>query len=80
MALRDFGNIQRTNGERMSKELKKAISLARKKIPTLRDKALNDNLSYFCGSFADAFRQGVEEAQQEIVHRLRAEMGKGEAP
>jgi hypothetical protein len=57
--------------------MKKAVKLASKRIPTLRDKALNENLSYFCGSMADAFRQGVAEAQQEIVHRLRAEMGKG---
>lgn len=60
----------------MSKDLKKAIRIARKRIPTLRNKALNDNLSYFCGSLADAFRQGVSEAQTEIVCRLRAELGK----
>jgi hypothetical protein len=60
----------------MSKELKKAIKLASKRIPTLRDRALNHNLSFFCGSMADAFRQGVQEAQTEIVSRLRAEMGK----
>lgn len=56
--------------------MKKAIRLASKRIPTLRDKALNNNLGFFCGSMADAFRLGVQEAQTEIVSRLRAEMGK----
>lgn len=61
----------------MSKDLKKAITIARKRIATLRsDKALNNNLSYFCGSFADAYRHGIDEAQTEIVTRLRTEAGK----
>lgn len=55
----------------MNSDLKKAITVARKRIPTLRDRALNQNLSYFCGSYAEAFRQGVSEAQTEIVSRLR---------
>lgn len=60
--------------------MKKAVKLASKRIRTLGDKALNQNLSFFCGSMADAFRQGVQEAQTEIVDRLRAEMGKESAP
>ena len=62
----------------MSKEMKKAIRLASKKIRILSDKPLNQNLSFCCDDMADAFRQGVFEAQHEIVSRLRAEMGKGD--
>lgn len=54
------------------RDIDRAIKAAQKKIPILRDKALNQNLDHFCGSFAEAYRCGVEEAQQEIVSRLRA--------
>lgn len=54
------------------KELGKAIKAAQKRIRTLGDKQLNQNLDYFCGSYAEAFRAGVEEAQGEIVSRLRS--------
>lgn len=65
----------------MSKDLNKAIKLASKKIRVLGDKALNQNLSFFCGDLAEAYRCGVEETQGEIVSRLRAELGKkGDAP
>ena len=50
----------------------KMLAAANKKIRCLSEKKLEDNLSYFCGSMADAYRVGVEEAQGEIVSRLQA--------
>lgn len=52
------------------RDIDKAIKAARKKIKVLGDKALNQNLDMFCGSYADAYRCGVEEAQGEILERL----------
>ena len=49
----------------------KMLVAASRKIRCLSDKKLDDNLSYFCGSRADAYRVGVEEAQGEIVARLQ---------
>jgi hypothetical protein len=49
----------------------KMIAVASKKIRCLSDKKLDDNLSYFCGSMAEASRVGVEEAQAEILSRLQ---------
>ena len=60
----------------MSKDLKKAIKLASKKLPFRASKAIEENLSYFCGSYAEAYMAGAEEAQGEIIARLRAELGK----
>lgn len=54
----------------MSSDMQRAIRIARKKIRTLSPKALESNLRMFCGSYAEAFEQGVDEAQQEIVRRL----------
>lgn len=50
----------------------KMLAVAAKKIRCLSDKKLEDNLSYFCGSLADAYRVGVEEAQGEILSRLQS--------
>lgn len=50
----------------------KMLAVAAKKIRCLSDKKLEDNLSYFCGSLADAYRVGVEEAQGEILSRLKS--------
>lgn len=45
----------------------RAIRIARKKIRVLGAKALESNLQAFCGSYAEAYEQGVDEAQREIV-------------
>jgi hypothetical protein len=50
----------------------KMLAVAAKKIRCLSDKKLDDNLSYFCGSMAEAYRVGVEEAQGEILARLQS--------
>jgi hypothetical protein len=50
----------------------KMLAAVSKKIRCLSDKNLNHNLSYFCGSMADAYRFGVEEAQGEILSRLQS--------
>jgi len=50
----------------------KMLAAASRKIRCLGDKKLEDNLSYFCGSMADAYRVGVEEAQGEIISRLQS--------
>jgi hypothetical protein len=50
----------------------KMLAAAGKKIRCLSDKKLDDNLSYFCGSMAQAYRVGVEEAQAEILSRLQS--------
>jgi hypothetical protein len=52
------------------RDIDKAIKAAKKKIRVLGTAALNSNLEHFCGDFAEAYRQGVEEAQGEIVARL----------
>jgi hypothetical protein len=54
----------------MSKDLQRAIKVARKKIRILSARALESNLDAFCGTFGDAYTQGVEEAQSEIISRL----------
>lgn len=67
-----------------SRVLGRAISAARKRIRILPEKKLNENLSYACGSLAEAYEVGVQEAQMDIVDRLltleaklqRAESGK----
>lgn len=55
----------------MSKEMRKAIRIASKKLKFLRESKINENLSYFCGSYADAFKAGADEAQSQIVQALR---------
>lgn len=54
----------------MSSDMTRAIRIARKKIRVLGAKALESNLQAFCGSYAEAYEQGVDEAQREIVRRL----------
>jgi hypothetical protein len=54
----------------MNRDLQRAVKVARKKIRILSAKALESNLDAFCGSFGDAYTQGVEEAQSEIISRL----------
>jgi hypothetical protein len=59
------------------------LVVAAKRIRCLPDKKLEDNLSYFCGSMAEAYRVGVEEAQGEILSRLQglqASIAAGRAP
>lgn len=58
------------------REYQKAIKLASKKLPFRASKAIEQNLSYFCNSYAEAYMAGAEEAQSEIIARLRAELGK----
>ena len=50
----------------------KALLAASKRIRLLGAKALESNLEHFCGSYAEAYQCGVEEAQCEIVNRLTA--------
>ncbi len=57
--------------------LSRAIKAAAKKIPILGDKQLNENLDFAADSMAEAYRIGAEEAQAEIVRRLRALGPKG---
>lgn len=52
--------------------LSKAVNAAKKKIKLNSDKQINKNLSYFCEDFAEAYRVGVEETQQEILNRIRS--------
>ncbi len=54
---------------RTLKAVRKTVS---KRIAAFRDKRLNENLGYFCGSLAQAYRAGVEEAQQEMCARVGA--------
>jgi hypothetical protein len=54
----------------MNRDLQRAIKVARKKIRILSAKALESNLDAFCGTFGEAYTQGVEEAQGEIISRL----------
>lgn len=51
--------------------LARAVKAAGKKIRILPKKQLNQSLEWACGDMADAYRCGVEEAQGEIVNRLR---------
>ena len=59
----------------------KALKLALKKLPRLNDKATQENLDFIVGccarcsearALAEAYRIGAEEAQHEIVARLRS--------
>jgi hypothetical protein len=52
----------------------KAMQLVRKRIRTLSDKPLQSNLEAFCGrdGIVEAYRQGVEEAHDEIAGRFVA--------
>jgi hypothetical protein len=50
----------------------KALRAARAKLPLRGDKALQANLEMFCGSFADAYRIGADEAQREVARRIEA--------
>lgn len=54
-----------------SKTLKKAIRVASKKLPIVPDKRLNADLEWAADSLAEAYRIGAEEAQSEILKRLR---------
>lgn len=58
----------------MSETIKKsdALRAATKKLPLKRAREIEENLSYFCGSMAEAYRVGAEEAQREIAGRIRA--------
>lgn len=58
----------------MTKEqfAKKALRAASRKLPYKSDKAIKENLSFFCDDLAHAYRVGAEEAQREIVNRLIA--------
>ncbi len=48
----------------------RAISAARKRLPLLSERELEETLSYAADSMAEAYRIGAAEAQQEIVARL----------
>lgn len=52
-------------------DLEKAIRAAGKKLPFKSTKQQNELLQYAADDMADAYRIGAEEAQQEIVTRLR---------
>lgn len=49
-----------------------ALKAARKRIPVVGDKKLEENLSFAAESKAEAYRIGVEEAQWEILGRIAA--------
>ena len=49
----------------------RAIQAASKKLPILGDKKLNEELEWAADDLAEAYRIGAEEAQGEIVARLR---------
>lgn len=51
--------------------LKTAIHTASKKLPFLSRKQQNEMLDFAADDLADAYRIGAEEAQREIVGRLR---------
>ena len=59
----------------MSKEkqvsLSRVLRAAGKKIPFASEKRQNDVLEFACGTLAEAYRIGAEEAQGEILRRLR---------
>ena len=52
--------------------IQRAINKARKRLPFLPEKKQNAMLEWAAGSMAEAYRLGAEEAQTEILHRLRA--------
>lgn len=49
----------------------KCIRAALRRIPFSSEKRQNQMLEFCAGSLAEAYRLGAEEAQQEIVSRLR---------
>lgn len=55
---------------------RKALTEAGKTIRVLPARKLNGQLEYAAGDLAEAYRIGVEEAQEEILSRLRALQGK----
>jgi len=56
--------------------MKKARQLAAKRLRFMKDKQINENLECFCGSLAEAFKAGAEEAQQQICSRLDQELAR----
>ncbi len=52
--------------------LKAAVRVAKLKLPIKTDRQLNDILQHAADDLAEAYRIGAEEAQGEIVGRLRA--------
>lgn len=52
--------------------LSRAIAASKKRLRFMPEKQQNENLEYACSSLAEAYRIGAEEAQQEILSRLRA--------
>jgi hypothetical protein len=53
-----------------------ALRAARARLPLRGDKAINENLSWFADSLAEAYRVGAAEAQQEIVRRIASIKGR----
>lgn len=49
-----------------------AIKAAAKRLPIVGDRVLNERLEWAAGDMAEAYRIGAEEAQGEIIARLRA--------
>jgi hypothetical protein len=56
-----------------------ALRAARKALPIRGDRALNAALEFAAGDLAEAYRIGAEEAQGQIVARLRALPTEGRA-
>lgn len=54
------------------KTTNKILRAASKKLPIVRDRMLNERLSWCADNMADAYRIGAEEAQGEIIGRLRS--------
>lgn len=52
-------------------DIQRAIKAAEKKLPFRTTKQQNALLEYAADDLADAYRIGAEEAQQEILTRLR---------
>ena len=52
-------------------ELEKAVRVASKRLPVVRGKLLDERLNWACGTLADAYRIGIDEAQEAIVYRLQ---------
>lgn len=52
--------------------LSRVLHAAAKELPFRSDQAIEHNLSFAAGSLAEAYRIGAEEAQAEILRRLRA--------
>jgi hypothetical protein len=53
------------------KQIQKCIKAAQKRIPFASEKRQNEMLEFAAGSMSEAYRIGAEEAQQEILNRLR---------